>query len=563
MTRCAGWKVVFHLSLGWALAAGGVWAAEPDPRGAPAQPQSSAPVVHIVRAGERLEMLINTSRILTLPNRIPQAMVGNPDLLTLTALSPTQFQISAKKPGVTQVNLWDEKQRIHTVDVLITGDARELTSILTSEFPSAAVKVRPVSNGVLISGYVDRPDDVDRIKQLAEEYYPKVINNITVVGVQQVLLHVKVYEVSRTKLRNLGFDFYQGATAAGEVASSISGILAGGTSSALTGGSTFAFKAVSGGTSFFGVLNALHQCDMAKLLSEPTLVTQSGRPACFHVGGEIPYQLSQGLGTISIEWKKYGTRVDFVPFVLGNGRIRLEVRPDVSEIDNSRNTYTTAVPAIRFRTADTGVELDTGQTLAIAGLVQTRIEAQNRGLPWVSDLPYVGAMFRRVKEENNEIETLILVTPEIVEGMDPHEVPPCLPGTATRSPTDWELYMLGKIERPNNCPEGMGASDANGMPLRAGQESFDGAEVIPQPPAASRPQAPTPARPEPRVQSGSMNGGSAATPKKATSAGRVGTNPANPHDRSSVSQSGGAPGDSDKSGGLPGFHGPIGYDMGE
>jgi pilus assembly protein CpaC len=288
--------------------------------------------------------------------------------------------------------------------------------------------VRPVSNGVLLSGFVDRPGDADRIKQLAEEYYPKVINNITVAGVQQVLLHIKVYEVSRTKLRNLGFDFAQLSATGGFVTSSISQILAGGGSTAVAGPSTFAFQAVSGGSSFFGILNALREDNLAKVLSEPTLVTQSGRPAYFRVGGEIPYSVSQGLGAVSIEWKNYGTRVDFVPFVLGNGKIRLEVRPQVSEVDNTRSTVA-GVPAIKVRETDTGVELEAGQTLAIAGLVQTRVEAQNRGLPWVSEVPYVGALFRRVREENNDIETLILVSPEIVDGMDPHEVPPCPPGT--------------------------------------------------------------------------------------------------------------------------------------
>jgi len=560
MTRSAGWPFLICLLLAIAPAATVVQGAEParfDASSQTSATQSSGPVVHIVRAGERLEMLVNTSRILTLQNRIPQAMVNNPDLLALTALSPTQFQISAKKPGVTQVNLWDEKQQIHTVDVVISGDARELTTLLATEFPSAAIKVRPVSNGVLISGYVDRPDDVDRIRQLAEEYYPKVINNLMVSGVQQVLLHVKVYEVSRTKLRNLGFDFAQLSAGGGAVASSISGILAGGTSTAIAGPSSFAFQAVSGGSSFFGILNAMHQADLAKILSEPTLVTQSGRPAYFHVGGEIPYQISQGLGAVSIEWKKYGTRVDFVPFVLGNGRIRLEFRPDVSEIDNSRNTLASGVPAIKFRASDTAVELETGQTLAVAGLVQTRVEAQNRGLPWVSEAPIVGALFRRVKEENNEIETLILVRPEIVEAMDPHEVPGCLPGMNSRSPSDWDLYMLGKIERPNCVPAGEAVMDIHGVT----QGSKDGVEQVPPPPAIAPKPVPASPRPEPRGESDAGSKGTAPYVTKGATTDRANATPANRNDRSTPPRSGENGADARKSGGLPGFQGPIGYDM--
>jgi len=551
MTRFSGWWIaVGVLLVSPSLAAGDEVKAAGESRQT-AQPQmqpSAGPIVHIVRPGEKLEMVVNTSRILTLQRKIPQAMVNNPDLLTLTPLSPNQFQVSAKKPGTTQVNLWDEKQQIYTVDVVITGDARELVSLLTSEFPTAAIKVRPVSNGVLLSGYVDRPDDVDRIKQLAEEYYPKVINNITVAGVQQVLLHIKVYEVSRTKLRNLGFDFVQLSTAGGFVGSNIAEILAGGGATTVSGASTFAFQAVNGGSSFFGILNALRQNDLAKILSEPTLVAQSGRPAYFRVGGEIPYSVSQGLGAVSIEWKNYGTRLDFVPFVLGNGRIRLEVRPQVSEVDNSRSTIN-GVPAIKVRESDTGVELDAGQTLAIAGLVQTRIEAQNRGLPWVSEVPYLGALFRRVKEENNEIETLILVTPEIVEALDPHEVPPCPPGTNSKSPSDWQLYMLGKLEVPNCCP----SSGDGGVPTlhdQGGQMSEASPDAPPQPAA-------------PSGVSPSSAKGNAYYQTRNPALARANRGPDNRQDPSSLSRQGVGSGAGNKPGGLPGFQGPIGYDMGE
>jgi pilus assembly protein CpaC len=382
-----------------------------------------------------------------------------------------------------------------------------------------------------------------------------VINNITVAGVQQVLLHIKVYEVSRTKLRNLGFDFGQLSATGGFVVSSVSQILAGGGSTAVAGPSSLAFQAVSGGSSFFGILNALRQDDLAKILSEPTLVTQSGRPAYFRVGGEIPYSVSQGLGAVSIEWKNYGTRVDFVPFVLGNGKIQLEVRPQVSEVDNTRSTIA-GVPAIKVRETDTGVELEAGQTLAIAGLVQTRIEAQRRGLPWVSEVPYIGALFRRVKEENNEIETLILVTPEIVEAMDPHEVPPRLPGENSTSPSDWQLYMLGKVEVPNGCPQGDGDSGVHAVQVGEG-----GAPTLAPDAAVSPKDLPRP----PKAQDDSRPAakGNESNPAAAPSATRARGAPDNRQDRSTVSRPSRSTGDASKPGGLPGFLGPIGYDTGE
>lgn len=420
----------------------------------------------IQNPSERLEMVVNTSRILTLEKKIPQAQVNNPELLELTALSPNQIQLYAKKAGVTQVNLWDENQQIYTIDVIIYGNTEELNLILRTQFPRASIKVVPISNGVLLTGYVDKAEDVCRIIEIAQQFYPKVISNISVGGVQQVLLHVKVMEVSRTKLRQLGFDWAQ-VINTHTIMSGASGLLSGlegvgggvAPTAVTTGQPTFLFRVVDGNSAFFGVLDALRRDNLMKILAEPTLVTVSGRPAFFNVGGEFPILVPESLGTVSIEYKKFGTQVDFVPIVLGGGRIRLEVKPRVSEIDNTRSVSVQSinVPGLRVREVDTGVELMAGQTLAIAGLVQTRVEAQRRGIPGLMELPYIGALFRKVEETHNEIELLILVTPELVDPLDPSEVPAQGPGMHSRRPTDWELYMRGKIE-----PAGMEAGDFEG-----------------------------------------------------------------------------------------------------
>jgi pilus assembly protein CpaC len=171
------------------------------------------------------------------------------------------------------------------------------------------------------------------------------------------------------------------------------------------------------------------------------------------------------LGTISIEWKKYGAQVDFVPIVLGNGKIRLEVRPYVSELDDSRGYAApsggTSIPGIRSRQAETAVEMTAGQTMAIAGLLYSREESENRGLPWVSEVPYLGVPFRNVNNVTNEIELLILVTPELVDAMDAHEVPQCGPGMETTTPNDWELFMKGHLEVPNCGPGSCGSKNGD------------------------------------------------------------------------------------------------------
>lgn len=421
------------------------------------QPGQSV-VRNISRANERLEMTVNTSQILTLETRIPRLVVNNPELVTATPISETQVQIAARKPGVTQINLWDENGQVFTVDLLIFGDVRELEVALKTMFPQSTIKVARLTNSLVLSGQVDRPEVVSTVFRLAEDYAPKVVSNLAVGGVQQVVLKVKVMEVSRTKLRKLGTDFAVFGQN-GFFASSVSDIIQSVSSSAGTavaGEHTINFGVVDDGTSFLAFLDFLQTNNVSKVMADPTLVTMSGRPASFLVGGQLPILVPSGLGQTTIEYKDFGTQVDFVPIVLGNGRIRLEVRPRLSEIDDSRSVVVNGftVPALKVRQVDTGVEMNAGQTLALAGLIQERIESQKRGMPYVQDLPFIGIPFRKVQESVNEIENLVLVTPDFVDAMDPHEVPQCGPGMETMSPSSGELYWKGLIEVPACGPCG-------------------------------------------------------------------------------------------------------------
>ena len=434
------------------------------PGRATAQQPGAQPIVYKVQGtNERLEMIVNSSRILTMDQKVPQVQAANPDVVELTPLSATQVQILAKKAGVTQVNLWDEQDKIHTLDVIVFPDARELSMLLQSQFPTTSLKVVPTANSVIISGHVDDPNQISRIVQIAEDFYPKVINNITIAGVQQVLLKVKVLEVSRTKLRQVGFDFrvVSGQSFFQSAVSQILGTLPG--QSPFNAATLIAtpssdnlhlsFGIVNPNSAFLGFLDALEKQQVAKLLAEPNHTAYSGRPASFLSGGQFPVPVPQSLGTISVQWKSYGTQVNFVPIVLGNGAIRLEVYPSVTEIDNTHAAVINGqlVPALKVREANTGVEMRAGQTLALAGLVQTRQIYEKRSVPWIGELPYVGALFRNVKGQDEEVELLLLVTPQLIEALDPCEVPAGGPGTYTSSPNDWQMYLKGHLEVPR-CP---------------------------------------------------------------------------------------------------------------
>lgn len=422
---------------------------------------------------QRLEMVVNSSRILTLEQKVPTAQVGNRDVLDLTALSPTQVQVFAKKAGVTQINLWNERNEIKTIDVVVYGDARELKMVLAAQFPRASLTVTPLANSVIIGGFVDRPDLVNRIVRIAEDYHPNIINNITVGGVQQVLLDVKVMEVSRTKLRELGVDMGY-FTGNDFMVSNISGLISNFTHATNTlnfNNQTFAIGITNPNSSFFGIIRAMKQQGVAKIVADPKIMTVSGRPARFLQGGEFPVLVPQSLGTVSVAYRSYGTEVDFVPIVLGNGLIRLELRPRVSEPDPALSVTIngTTVPALTSREVDTGVEMRAGQTLAIAGLVQTRSVNETQRVPWLGEMPYVGVLFRRTRSQQNEVETLIMVTPHLVDAMDCHEVPPCGPGMRTTEPNDCELYLKGYIEVPKCCPPEGGPGGPMG-PMPQGYE---------------------------------------------------------------------------------------------
>lgn len=410
------------------------------------------------KSSQRLEMVVNSSRILTLDEDVPRVLVANPDVMRVVPLSPNQVQVSALKPGVTQVNLWDRDGNIRSVDVIIYADARQLELVLQSEFPKAAIRVKPIGKNVLLTGSVTQPEAVSRIVEVAETFYPKVINNIAVGGVHQVQLHVRVMEVSRSKLRAIGFDWANLSGGDGDfIAQSAAGLIAQATGNSVigTGRDTIGFGIVDGNNQFFGFLEALRSNNLIKILAEPTLTSVSGRPAYFHEGGEFPVLVPQGLGNVSIEYKQFGTRVDFVPIVLGNGNIRLEVRPNVSEVDPTLgvevNGFT--VPGVRDRSVETAVEMRSGQTLAIAGLIQNKVTAENIGLPVLADLPWVGSLFRRVNEEVNEIELLIVVRPELIAPLDAHQVPQLGPGEHTTSPSDIDLMARGYVEVPKSCPD--------------------------------------------------------------------------------------------------------------
>lgn len=460
----------FRQFLSTIIVAGGLCVLSVKPKLVVAQSASALASVagdhQISSTVERMELIVKSSRILSLGDRIPRFQVHNEEILGATPVSENQIQIFAKNPGSTQVNLWDTEEKLYTIDVTIVADAREVEGILSSQLPLASLKVTPINESAIVSGYVTSVDDVDRAVAIIEQFYQVVINNIEVVGVQQVLLHTRIMEVSRTKLREMGIDWSFNQNNYG-LLNGTNSLLDVTPASATTSGAFEQIVPVPGannlrvsvGGEFQSFIQALDDQKLVKLLAEPTVVATHGRPARFTVGGRIPNVIPGANGQVQVQYEDYGTSIDFLPFVVGPGRVRLEVRPEVSEPDPSRSITIQGanVQAFTTRYVETAVEMQAGQTFALAGLLQTRVEGFVTRTPYLGNLPYIGALFRRMEDKHNEIELLIMVTPELVDAMDAHEVPRGGPGMNSDIPDEHEFYINGHIEVPNlkgdNCYE--------------------------------------------------------------------------------------------------------------
>ena len=380
-------------------------------------------------------MVVNSSRILTMEQKVPTAQVGNRDVLDLTALSPTQIQVFAKKAGVTQINLWNERNEIKTIDVVVYGDARELKMVLEAQFPRASLTVTPLANSVIIGGFVDRPDMVNRIVRIAEDYHPNIINNITVGGVQQVLLDVKVMEVSRTKLRQLGMDWAK--FGGGDfMVSSVSGLIQSFTAAGPTfTGQTFAIGVTNPNSQFFGVIDALQAGrrgqDRGRSEDHDRQRPAGPLPARRRVPRAGAAEPGHGLGRIPQLRHRGRLRADRAgqrPDPAGIAAARQRARPGLERHDQRHHGAGPHHPRGRYGRGNAG----RSDAWPSPGWCRCASVTEKSALPWIGEMPYVGVFFRRTSSRQNEVETLILVTPHLVDAMDCHEVPPCCPARGPR-----------------------------------------------------------------------------------------------------------------------------------
>ena len=428
-----------------------------------------------------------------------EIVIGDPEVADVNPLTDRSLSILGKKIGTSRVSVYGEgKKLIGVFDVEVRYDTSMLSSELRRRFPYAKFKVTAVNSRILLSGTAPDGPTVDKAVMLAKAFGPDVINSVSVSQPQQVVLEVRFVEASRQASRELGVQwnvFGQNTlanignrlptsqlpvTPAGGVGRDI---LGGGTTTfsqpttnptGLVGGpnvqasaatiSPMAVAGVLSGTAPFGVMvgqmvraglqtdviiNALEQKGLARSLAEPNLVALSGDTASFLAGGEYPVPVPGTLGQVSIEYKRYGVGLAFTPTVLSEGLINLKIEPEVSQLDPSHPVQVAgiSVPPLIVRRAQTTVELRDGQSFVIGGLLQSDGQNSLSQLPWVGDIPVLGALFRSTSYQKNETDLAIIVTPRLVRPTRPGEVIGT-PLDGSQPVNDIDLFLMGQIEMP-------------------------------------------------------------------------------------------------------------------
>jgi pilus assembly protein CpaC len=471
------------------IAARAAKAAKPAPRPAPVY----LPVGAQPASGE-LALSIGRGELINLASDVSDVWTSNPQVADVYVSSTRQVQIFAKSAGVATIYAKNRAgQVVYSTNVRVGENLNSLDRMLKLAMPDAAIVATTMNGLVLLTGTVASPDDSAEAERLVKAFVGDrvdVISRLRTSTPLQVNLQVKIAEVSRSLSKQIGANLltrdttggFQFNVAQGRNFGSISNFdtssfikldassqlgLPAGTISlpwspttgfVFPGGTSADFKnlALGAGKTSLGFLGKLFGVDIASaidlaennglvtLLAEPNLTAMSGETASFLAGGEFPIPISQTLGQVTIEYKQYGVSLAFTPTVLADGRISMRVRPEVSQLSSegavTLNGFT--VPSITTRRTETTVELGSGQSFMIGGLLQNNNSNSIDKAPGLGDVPILGSLFRSTGYRRSQTELMIIVTPYLVKPVDANSI--ALPTDGFRTPTDLQNFLLGQ-----------------------------------------------------------------------------------------------------------------------
>ena len=453
----------------------------------PGAPQSTQAKPSPPRPGRALgvhglTLEAGTGRIVSLDAPATSVFAADPRVAEVRPASPTSLFVLGVAPGRTTIAaISDDGTAIAQYDVFVQPSsyaAAQAASAIGKLLPGRDIHVTTQPNGLLVSGTVETAAEADDAMQIARSFVPTgqtVDSRLAVLGSQQVNLRVRIAEVSRNVLRQLGIN-WSGLANLGKYAAigiATANPLPNTSVPASAAAVGYNFPTLGHTVDINAVIDAMAQDQLVRVLAEPNLTAISGETASFLVGGEFPIPVAQQNNEVTIEFKQYGVSLAFVPTVESGGRINMKVRPEVSELSTEGavqlgvGNSTIQVPALTVRRAETTVELGSGQSFAIAGLLQDSTTLTGNALPGIGELPILGALFRSDGFQRNETELVIVITPYLVRGVsDPGQVK--LPTDNWKPPNDLERLLLLRQSGRNGTPTGAQAAATPHIPGDAG-----------------------------------------------------------------------------------------------
>jgi pilus assembly protein CpaC len=380
-----------------------------------------------------VNVLVGQSRVINFDKPVGRFSVSNPDIAEAVLVTPDQVLVNGKAFGQVNFIAWEQSGGQYLVfDVYVRANLSLIDSQMRALFPNDDIRLSQANGSVVMSGSVSDPKTAAQAQSVVEAAGFKTVNMLAspVKNMAQVQLQVRVAEVSRNKLKDLGLSYaYQGSSS-GVYANSGQGPSALGsvTNGVLSGTLSSALNLFVMGGNTMSMIRALHTQGAIRQLAEPNLIAMDGQQASFLAGGEFPIPMIQGGGdrsTVTVVFKEYGVRLNFKPTIIDEDHIRLELEPEVSTIDFSNGVKFDGflIPALKTRRAKTGVELRDGQSFALAGLLDNNESQSLSKVPVLGDIPVLGALFRSKSFQKNETELMFIVTAQMVKPVNRDDLP--------------------------------------------------------------------------------------------------------------------------------------------
>ncbi|MBG0788975.1 MAG: type II and III secretion system protein family protein [Desulfovibrionaceae bacterium] len=401
-------------------------------------------------APEEIRLVVGKSTVINTEYKVNRVSLGSDTVVSIVILSPNQIYLTGNELGSTTLTLWTGNEVSDVFDIVVTPDVTHLKRLIHEVMPEENnLKILSTGDSVTLSGYVSNTTNLASVLALAEAAAPdKVVNLLSVDGIQQVMLEVRVAEMSRSVTKRLGINLV--ATFSNfsvySIINNLTSYNAKDNVYEMTEKINLTGQYRSGSTSFLGMIDALKANGLVRMLAEPNLTCVSGESAEFLVGGEVPIPMPGALGNVTIDYKPYGIGLRFTATVMSSGRINLQVNPEVSELDYSRTVAVRGyeVPTISTRRANTVVELGDGQTFIIAGLISDSMKDNIHRFPGIGDIPILGTLFSSKEYESNKTELMVMVTAHLAKPADKNGI--TLPTDGYVPPTDSEFYLFGLLE---------------------------------------------------------------------------------------------------------------------